>query len=221
MHKPPVDQDQSSNEYLRVDLVPGDVLFIPRGHIHRGFPGQVGSLHLSVGVHGPTIADGIVAMVRDASLLDDVLRRPLETAQRDEELIETLRTLDGRHTAKVIQDKAKIYLPHSGLTSILRIGSLTSEDVLVRTGGEPLSYRLSQDFATIEVTGLLFDYGVRSEKTARVALPAGYFRALQMINEKSDFTPHMLVQDLGLTTADALELGRKLLTIGVLEYQHC
>jgi hypothetical protein len=221
MHKPPVDQDQTEGEYLRVELLPGDVLFIPRGHIHRGLPGGEGSLHLSVGIHVPTITDGIIERLREASLLDEVLRRPLSAGQQREDVINTTVQTLTQWNAKTPRQKHRVYLPENSLTSMLRIGTLALDDVLVRAGGKPLIYRLTPDFSTIEIDGLLFDYGVRLEKIARVALPAGYFSALQMINEKPDVTARSLVQALSIPITDALELGRKLLTIGVLEYQQC
>ncbi|WP_302893653.1 JmjC domain-containing protein [Ralstonia pseudosolanacearum] len=221
MHKPPVTQDQSGREYLRVNLVPGDVLYIPRGHIHRGLPGQTGSLHLSAGVHVPTVADCIIKMVRKASLLEEALRRPLEADQSAEAVREALQALDGQCSTDTAYSKTTMYLPHSSLVSFLRIGSLAPEDVLVRAKGEPLNYRLSPEFSTIEVLGLLFDYGVRSEPSAKAAVPAGYFRALQMINDRLDFSPRTLARELDIAIGDALELSRQLLTIGVLEYKHC
>ncbi|KLU27200.1 hypothetical protein EOS_05820 [Caballeronia mineralivorans PML1(12)] len=221
MHKPPVAQDQSGREYLQVDLEPGDVLFIPRGHIHRGSPGQAGSLHLSAGVHVPTVADGIVAMIRKTSMLEQALRRPLTIGLQDEAVHEALRALDGRSGTDTPHATNRVFLPRDCLASILRIGSLAQDDTLVCTGGEPIIYRLSRELSTIEVLGLLFDYGVRSELIAKAAFPAGYFRALQMINDRLEFTPRILTQELGIAIPDALELGRQLLAIGVLEYKIC
>ncbi|WP_427308990.1 JmjC domain-containing protein [Cupriavidus sp. H39] len=220
MHKPPVAQDQSGREYLRVDLGPGDVLFIPRGHIHRGQPGEAGSLHLSAGVHLQTVADGIVSMIRKVSMLEQVLRRPLELAQQEEAVREALQILDSQFGTQIAQVRTKTYLPHDSLTSILRIGSLAPDDVLVCAGREPLNYWLSRELSTIEVLGLLFDYGVRSEPSAKAAVPAGYFRALQMINDRLEFSPRILAQELGIAIEDTLELGRQLLTIGALEYKN-
>lgn len=221
MHKSPVAQDQSGREYLRVDLEPGDVLFIPRGHIHRGLPGRTGSLHLSAGVHAPTVADGIVAKIRNLSMLEEALRRPLKAGQVYDAVREVLQGLDAELCPANTQVKHRVYLPRNSLISILRIGNLAPDDILVRSEGEPINYRLSLDLSTIEVFGLLFDLGVRSEPKAKAALPAGYFRALQMINESIEFSPRMLVSNLRITITDALELGRQLLTIGVVEYKNC
>ncbi|MGE8481698.1 MAG: JmjC domain-containing protein [Pseudomonas sp.] len=221
MHKSPVIQDQSGREYLRVELVPGDVLFIPRGHIHRGLPGRTGSLHLSAGVHVPTVADGIVGKIRNLSMLEEALRRPVKAGQACDAVRELLQELDAEICPPSTHAKTRVYLPCNSLVSILRIGNLAPDDILVRTGGDPIDYRLSPDLSTIEVFGLLFDLGVRSEPKAKAAVPAGYFRALQMINESIEFSPRMLVRNLHITLTDALELGRQLLTIGVVEYQRC
>ncbi|HID8304696.1 JmjC domain-containing protein [Pseudomonas aeruginosa] len=219
MNKLPVAQDQSGREYLRVDLVPGDVLYIPRGHIHRGLPGSAGSLHLSAGVHVPTVADGIVAKIRSASMLEESLRRPLSAGQAYDAVREVLRGLEPQFGPNTTHTKPRVYLPHNSLVSTLRIGNLEPDDLLVRTGGEPINYRLSSDLSTIEVFGLLFDLGVRSELSSKAAVPAGYFRALQMINESTEFSPRILVKSLDITITDSLELVRKLLTIGLLEFQ--
>lgn len=221
MHKPPVDQDQSTREYLCVELVPGDVLFIPRGHIHKGLPGQAGSLHLSAGIHVPTIAENIISMIRKASTLEETLRQPQQADLSEEMMQKVLGLVGAQRYPDSASIESRTYLPQNSLESILRIGSLSPEDILIRTEGESVSYRLLFDASTIEVLGLLFDYGVRSEPRSKTAVPAGYFCALQMINERDEFTPRILAQDLGLTITDALELGRRLLTLGVLEYKLC
>ncbi|WP_140628334.1 JmjC domain-containing protein [Methylibium rhizosphaerae] len=221
MYKPPVDQDQCAREYLRTDLSPGDVLYIPRGHIHRGLPGQAGSLHLSAGVHVPTIADGIVQAVRKASLLQEALRLPATAGERDELIRQALETLEANSGLDADLAEKRIYLPRDGLRSMLRVGRLVAEDLLVRVNGVPITYKLMRDLSTLEVSGLLFDYGVRSEQRSKTAFPSGYYRAMQLINEKCEFTPREIAQELGLPIEDAIELGRRLITLGVLEYKAC
>jgi len=221
MDKPPVDQDQSGNEYLRDTLEPGDVLYIPRGHIHRGLPGEAGSLHLSVGVHVPTVADRIASVVRQASKVQEVLRRPVDSTATDSLVREALQQLGDTPAPKQEEAESRTFLPGESLLSTLRIGKLRANDVLSKVDGIPVRYRLARDLTTIEVFGLLFDYGVRAEARARAALPAGYFRALQLINASDTFTPEDLAKTTGLSVTDVLEVGRRLLTIGVLEFKSC
>lgn len=221
MDKPPVDQDQSADEYLRETLTPGDVLYIPRGHIHKGLPGDAGSLHLSAGVHVSTVADRIISLVRRASHLQDDLRRPLDAFGVDTMVREGIQRLDAALPAVQHQGESRTYLPGESLLSTLRIAKLCVSDILIKVDGAPIHYRLARDLTTIEVTGLLFDYGVRAEARARAAFPAGYFRALQMINSREAFSPFDLAKVAELSLSDALEVGRRLLTLGVLEFKRC
>lgn len=219
MSKAPVDQDQSSREYLRVTLRPGDVLYIPRGHIHRGMPGGIGSLHLSAGIHVPTVAECLSDWIRRRSFDFQELRQPASSAAVASALSELPASLSDQATPMRKADC--LYLPGNALETTLRIGTLKESDQLRRNQPQHIEYNLSPDLQSIEVWGLLYDYGVRSETRAKTVLPAGYFVALQYINQQTSVSVKSLASATGVTSADAVELCKRLLTIGVLEIVDC
>lgn len=218
MFKPPINQHQSENEYLKTELRPGDVLYIPRGHIHRGVPGDSGSLHLSVGVHPLTVAEALAKKIQEYSHLDEFLRSPLSNADGLTNAINKFGLTNFGAISKEI--RSRLYLPSNILKSTLLVDKLSEDDVLILSRLEPLNYRLLNDFSTIEVLGLLFDYGVRAGAPSRINISAGYYKALQTIDEVKRFSPSTLSQEASITNIDAVGLCRKLLTLGVLEFEN-
>ncbi|WP_239923720.1 cupin domain-containing protein, partial [Agaribacterium haliotis] len=219
MFKPPIDQNQAGNEYLSAELKPGNVLFIPRGHIHKGLPGDSGSLHLSVGIHPLTVADGLINKIQEYSHLDEHLRSPL---CRSEKLISAINKVELTNIG--MRDKEKrprLYLPGSTLESTLTIDNLSEVDALVLSRLEPINYKLLNDFKTIEVIGLLFDYGVRDSGPSKINISAGYYKALQAINENQRFSPTLISTNSGISKSDAISLCGKLLALGLLEFDKC
>jgi hypothetical protein len=213
MEKPPVDQDQRAREYLRVTLAPGDVLYVPRGHIHKGEPGGAGSLHLSAGVHVPTVAQGLADAIVHASLADAALRQPLAPGAAAPDL--------SNLAGPPVPPPAALYLPGATLPTLLCLGAMATTTVLQRCGQRPLSYQLSRDYTQIEVMGQLFDYGIRRPAPARAILPAGYFAALAFIDAHADFTAAELADAAAIPADSALTLCRRLATIGTLEIKPC
>lgn len=221
MNKPAVDQEQQDREYLSVDLAPGDVLYIPRGHIHKGHPGSTGSLHLSAGVHSPTVVDGLISALQHASHFDENLRLPASDSNWPSAL-DVLSSADlYRQRAQVPSARGSIYLPRDSLKDALRIADLRVSDMLVRRDALPLTYNLSPSLDSIEIWGLLFDYGVRFEQRAKAVVPAGYFRALEFIDGALAVTPIGISESAGVAVSDVLELCRRLISIGALEFQTC
>ena len=219
MSKGPVDQDQGAREYLRVILKPGDVLYIPRGHIHKGMPGGVGSLHLSAGVHVPTVAECLSDWIQRRSFDFQTLRQPASPAAVTSALSELPTSLFDQK--KAIRKADFLYLPGNTLETTLRIGALKDSDKVRRNQSQLIEYSLSPDLLSLEVWGRLYDYGVRGEIRSKTVLPAAYFIALQYINQRENISLNSLAEAVNVTPADAVELCRRLLTIGVLEIVDC
>jgi len=114
-----------------------------------------------------------------------------------------------------------LYLPGNTLETTLRIGTLKDSDQVRRNQSQHIEYNLSPDLQSLEVWGRLYDYGVRSEARAKTVLPAAYFVALQYINQQASISLKSLAEAASVTPADAVELCKRLLTIGVLEIVDC
>jgi bifunctional lysine-specific demethylase and histidyl-hydroxylase NO66 len=73
----------------RIELIPGDILYLPRGRVHAAEAGASATLHLTIGFHPPTLLALLIASLEalshaDGALLDILpprfLRDPLRRA---------------------------------------------------------------------------------------------------------------------------------------------
>ncbi|WP_369192347.1 cupin domain-containing protein [Streptomyces sp. R08] len=62
---------------LNVTLEPGDVLYVPAGSPHIATAGPV-SLHVSIGVRAPTLAEALIACLEQSDAVPEILRRPVD-----------------------------------------------------------------------------------------------------------------------------------------------
>jgi ribosomal protein L16 Arg81 hydroxylase len=90
----PLDQDTATG----VDLRAGDLLYLPRGHIHQAFTGQGSSAHLTIGVHQAQWLDLIEEALEELAAREPRLRGALplgfaSSPRRQDEAAEQLRTL--------------------------------------------------------------------------------------------------------------------------------
>jgi hypothetical protein len=69
---------------FEAEVLPGDVLYLPRGFIHAARSQQAASLHLTIGVLARTVADVVHDLVRRAVDADPGLRRSLAPGAVDD-----------------------------------------------------------------------------------------------------------------------------------------
>lgn len=62
--------------FVDVDMAPGSVLYLPRGHWHRT-SADSDSLSVTIAIGTPTVLDVVLARLRDALVADERWRRPL------------------------------------------------------------------------------------------------------------------------------------------------
>ncbi len=63
-------------EFVDIDMEPGSVLYLPRGHWHRTVA-EADSLSVTIAIATPTLLDGLLVELRETLLSDERWRRPV------------------------------------------------------------------------------------------------------------------------------------------------
>lgn len=109
---------------LRLDA--GDVLYVPRGRVHAAETHSEASIHLTVGIHAPTVLMLAIGALYSQSFYDDRLNAQLPARHLDD------RELDG-----IVQDLVRKALAAADDSAALAGGVGLLADVLVRRGNCP------------------------------------------------------------------------------------
>jgi ribosomal protein L16 Arg81 hydroxylase len=207
-----VPKDQLGAPTREIDLRAGDLLYIPRGHVHEAFTSERASLHLTVGVNVCRWVDVLQQALAGAAAADVAFRRSLPpgilcTETLPPELNETFQELLRRFANRASLESAAGALAQSFVEKLAALphnyfaGADSDEiglDTLVeRTPGVICRVVLEGAKATLHAPG------------ARIDGPTHIAPALRYVALTKRFTPSELPGDL---TPDArLALVRRLI----------
>jgi Cupin superfamily protein len=107
-------------------LEAGDVLYVPRGRVHAAETDSEGSIHLTVGIHAPTVLMLAIGALYSQSFRDDRLNAQLPA-----------RHLDDRQLDAAVRELAREAIGGVDGSSALGDGLGLLSDVLVRRGTCP------------------------------------------------------------------------------------
>ncbi|BBY55310.1 cupin [Mycobacterium koreense] len=101
-------------------LAPGDVLYLPRGAPHAAATGPEASLHLTVGLHAPTLLTLLTHVVHALSLTDERLHERLPARYLDDPAV---RAELGRRLAPTVEAVGEPAAIDAGLAALANIVS--------------------------------------------------------------------------------------------------
>ncbi|MCV7093102.1 cupin domain-containing protein [Mycobacterium interjectum] len=193
-------------------LETGDVLYLPRGQVHAAETASEPSVHLTVGIHAPTVLTLITHALHSLSLRDDRLHARLPPRHIDDNAV---RARLGGLVRDIVEDPG-----------VVAGGFDAMEDVLVRRGRCPPVGRISDSVAIDGDTVVAKHQPLYSRVVAAGSGAALQFAQLS-ISVGADHTAAMLfvskstepfrVRDLPrLTAGQQTELTRTLIAAGFL-----
>jgi lysine-specific demethylase/histidyl-hydroxylase NO66 len=193
----------------------GDVLYLPRGQVHGAETQSEPSVHLTVGMHAPTVLTLITHVLHSLSLSDDRVHARLPPRHLDNAQVRA--SLGGlvSHIARVIEEPSAIA---DGLAAM--------EDVLVRRGRCPPVGQVC-DAVAIDGRTRVMKYQPLYSRVIPVAGQVALQFAQLLVRVSPDHeaalqflsrcTGPFRVCDLpGLTAEQQTELARTLITTGFL-----
>jgi ribosomal protein L16 Arg81 hydroxylase len=196
-------------------LEAGDVLYLPRGRIHAAETDSEPSVHLTVGIHTPTVLTLLTHVLHLLSLRDDRIHAPLPVRYLDDAGVRA-------SLGEIMQDILRIVEDPGAIAEGL--GAL--EDVLVRRGRCPPVGKVSN---TVDIDGqtLVRKYQPLYSRAMTTSSGVALQFAQLLVSAGSDHEPAMLflsgsteplrVGDLpGLSAAQQTELARTLIMSGFL-----
>jgi hypothetical protein len=196
-------------------LEAGDVLYLPRGQLHAAETHSEPSIHLTVGIHAPTVLTLITHALHSLSLRDDRVHARLPP-----------RHLDDTSLHASLGDLVRTAVSAVDDPSVIAEGLAAMEEVLVRRGRCPPVGQISNAAGIDGHTRVVKYQPLYSRVTAVKGGVALQFAQL-LISVDPDHEAAMLflsratepfrVRDLpGLSTAQQTELARTLITTGFL-----
>ena len=221
---PPREMQRESDNAVAVDGLPlptdlrldaGDVLYLPRGRVHEAETTSDPSVHLTVGLHAPTLLTFVVGALYRQSFCDDRLNSTLPPRHLDDADVQpTLRALV-RDAADTLADPGAIAAGRDALA-----------DVLVRRGrcppiGQP-SRAAGADVQTLVQKYQPLYSWVRAAPdrvelqfaTLSVGATPDHEAAMQFISTSSE--PFRVGELPGLGAQQQIELARSLIVSGFL-----
>lgn len=196
-------------------LAAGDVLYVPRGRVHLAKANAEPSVHLTVGIHAPTVLTLAMGALYSQSFRDDRLNARLPVRHLDDADLETTMRDMVREALVAVQDSGAV-----------REGMGLLADVLVRRGSCPPVGPITGANAIDEQTQVVKYQPLYSRVTtagdgvtlqfASLSISAGcdHERALRFISAS---TEPFRVGDLpGLLPRQQTDLARTLLVSGFL-----
>lgn len=198
---------------LRLDV--GDVLYLPRGHVHAAQTHSEPSVHLTVGIHAPTVLTLITHALRSLSLRDDRAHTRLPPRHLDDAATYASVSALVHDIVRAIDDP-----------SVIADGMDTMAEVLVRRGRCPPVGQVA-DTAGIDEHTLVVKYHPLYSRVTRVGADVVLEFAQLSINAEPDHeaamrflsgrTEPFRVRDLpGLSAAQQTKLTRTLIATGFL-----
>jgi hypothetical protein len=219
-HKIQRDQDHA----VAIDNLPvptdlrleaGDVLYVPRGRVHDAETGEEPSIHLTVGIHAPTVLMLAIGALYSQSFRDDRLNARLPPRHLDDPAVDAILRGLVREAVETVDDSSAM----AGAMGLLA-------DVLVRRGRCPPVGQISGLNAINGQTRVVkyqplyswvkpADNGVALEfASLSIAAGADHEAALRFI---SSSTEPFLIGDLpGLQARQQVDLARTLIVSGYL-----
>jgi ribosomal protein L16 Arg81 hydroxylase len=198
-----------------VRLEAGDTLYLPRGEVHGAETGSESSIHLTVGIHAPTVLTLLTHVLHSLSLQDDRLHARLPPRHLDDAVVRASLSDLVRDIAGTVEDPSAIA---AGLGAM--------EDVLARRGRCPPVGRVS-DAVGIDGQTLVVKYlplysrvtavpGGVALQFAQLSISAGADHEAAMLFLSRSTAPFR-VRDLpGLNAPQQTELARTLIVSGFL-----
>jgi len=198
---------------LRLEV--GDVLYLPRGLVHAADTDVEPSIHLTVGIHAPTVLTLAIGALHSLSFSDDRLNVRLPPRHLDDADVQAPLDVLLRDAVRTVEDPSAIA---GGLDALA--------DVLVRRGQCP-PIRPSSNAAGIDGQTLVVRYQPLYSRVRAVADGVALQFATLSIGASSDHKAAMLfiskstepfrVCDLpGLRAEQQIELARSLIVSGFL-----
>lgn len=196
-------------------LEPGDVLYLPRGHVHAAQTHSQPSVHLTVGIHAPTVLTLITHALRALSLRDDRAHTRLPPRHLDDPCTRASLSALVHDIVRTIDDP-----------SVIAEGLGTMAEVLVRRGRCPPVGQVADTVGVDEQT-LVVKHQPLYSRVTRVDADVVLEFAQLSINAESDHEAAMLflsrrtepfrVGDLpGLSPVQQTKLARSLIATGFL-----
>lgn len=199
-----------------VRLEVGDVLYVPRGRVHAAEATLEPSVHLTVGIHAPTLLALVTRALYSLSFRDDRVHTQLPPRHLDD--------ADVRASVSVLMRDMVKALEEPG---VIAAGLGTLEDELVKRGRcPPVGQGVAQTVGLDGETLVVKYQPLYSRVTANADAVTLHFAQL-VINASADHKAAMVflskctepfrVRDLpGLTPAQQTQLARTLITSGFL-----
>jgi bifunctional lysine-specific demethylase and histidyl-hydroxylase NO66 len=198
---------------LRLEV--GDVLYLPRGRVHGAETNSEPSLHLTVGIHAPTVLTLIIRALHSLSLRDDRVHTRLPPRYLDDAAVRASLEVPVRDMVRTVEDPSVI---------AESLGAM--EDALVRRGRCPPVGQISNAVG-IDGRTLVVKYQPLYSRVTAVAGGVALQFAQLSISAGSDHkaamrfvsrsTEPFRVADLpGLSAAQQTELARTLIASGFL-----
>ena len=200
-------------------LEAGDVLYLPRGRVHAAETTSDPSVHLTVGVHAPTVLTLAIGALYSQSLHDDRLNAALPPRHLVDPNVQARVRILARDAARTVEDPGTLA---GGLDALA--------DILVRRGQCPPIGRIS-DTAGIDEQTVVRKYQplfsrvkASSDRvelkfaTLSVGAAPDHEPAMQFISNNSE--PFRIGEVPGLATSQQIELARSLIVSGFLVRVH-
>jgi bifunctional lysine-specific demethylase and histidyl-hydroxylase NO66 len=196
-------------------LAAGDVLYLPRGRVHGAETGSESSLHLTVGIHAPTLLTLMIRALHSLSFRDDRVHTRVPPRYLDDASVRASLEVSVRDMVRAVEDRSVIAESLSAL-----------QDALVRRGRCPPVGRISNSVGIDGQTPVVKYQPLYSRVTAtadgiglqfaQLSISAGPdHRAAMLFLSRS--TEPFRVGDLpGLSPVQQTELARTLIVSGFL-----
>jgi ribosomal protein L16 Arg81 hydroxylase len=207
-----IPKNQLGTPTQEVFLQPGDLLYMPRGHVHEAFTSDRASLHLTVGVNVLRWLDLLQQALADLGAKDVRFRQSLP-----------LGLLSTSGSTRALQEKFREMFEHFARAANLEgaVGAMT-EAFVAKLGALPHDYFAVVDAEGVELDtvverapGVIFRVLQKGEAVtlhapgAQIDGPAKITLALKFIARTQRFTPRALPDN--LTEAAKLILVRRLM----------
>lgn len=193
----------------------GDTLYLPRGRIHSAETSSEASVHLTVGIHVPSVLDLLTHMLQLLSFTDNRIHSRLPTRHLDDADVRA-------SLAGMVDDAVKILTA----PGVIAGGLDAFEDLLVRRGRCPPIGPVSSIF-DIDTETLVTKHQPLYSRVVQADDRVGLQFAQLLISADADHelamrflsrssTSFRVGELPGLTAAQQIELARQLLTCGFL-----
>jgi len=204
-----VSSDEAGEVACEATLRVGDVLYVPRGHVHEALTGDEVSVHPTVGVHVLRWVDALimgleVAAEQDAALRGAVVGGHLvDVDALGDRLCELLGRVAAEPRAQAVGARLAGQLPErfgtvgSGdLTSLDRLATLVLNSVVARRHGMRCVVERDGPTASIRFPDGAFTASARHESALRHIANGGRFTASELPGDLDDAERVALVAEL-------------------------